>query len=96
MFKEIKIKSKQRHDWINVLDEVKEIVAESGVKEGIVSGLQPAFNRGIVHQFLPRSQDTGGYSGRMGPPDSYPFRFQSPVRYAFRCGRTCEICLDGH
>ena len=47
MFKEIKIKSTERHDWINVLDEVKEIVAESGVKEGMCLVYNPHSTAGL-------------------------------------------------
>ena len=53
MFKEIKIKSTQRHDWINVLDEVKRIVAESGVKEGMCLVYNPHSTAGLfVNSYL--------------------------------------------
>ena len=53
MFKEIKIKSTQRHDWINVLDEVKKIVAESGVKEGMCLVYNPHSTAGLfVNSYL--------------------------------------------
>ena len=53
MFKEIKIKSTQRHDWINVLDEVKKIVAESGVKEGLCLVYNPHSTAGLfVNSYL--------------------------------------------
>ena len=34
-FKELKLKTSNIQEWINLLDEVKEILAESGVQEGL-------------------------------------------------------------
>lgn len=53
MFKEIKIKSSKRYDWINVLDQVKEAVAESDVKEGLCLVYNPHTTAGLfVNSYL--------------------------------------------
>lgn len=53
MFTEIKLKSTKRQDWINVLDEVKEIVNKSGVKEGLCLVYNPHSTAGLfVNSYL--------------------------------------------
>ena len=53
MFKEITIKSSERHDWLNLLDEIKAIVAESGVKEGLCLVYNPHTTAGLfINSYL--------------------------------------------
>ncbi|HEY59155.1 MAG TPA: YjbQ family protein [Anaerolineae bacterium] len=53
MFKEIEVKSTKRHDWINILDEVKTIVKESDVAEGICVVYNPHTTAGLfVNSYL--------------------------------------------
>ena len=46
-FKEIKLKTTTIQEWINLLDEVKEIVAESGVQEGVCIVHNPHSTAGL-------------------------------------------------
>lgn len=53
MFKEIKFTTEKRQDWVNLLQEVQEIVIESGVKEGTCIVFNPHTTAGLfVNSYL--------------------------------------------
>lgn len=59
MYKEINFESKKQYDWMNLLDEVKAIVKESGVKEGLCVVYNPHTTAGLfVNSYLdPRTPE---------------------------------------
>ena len=52
-FKKIELKTNAIQEWINLLDEVKEVVAESGVQEGICVVHNPHTTAGLfINSYL--------------------------------------------
>lgn len=82
MFTEIKLKSTKRQDWINVLDEVKEIVSKSGVKEGLCLVYNPHSTAGLfVNSYLdPKTPEDIMYEWDRIIPTRYDFfhQFDTP------------------
>jgi secondary thiamine-phosphate synthase enzyme len=53
MFKQINLETTKRHDWINLLAEVQEVVDESGIKEGLCLVYNPHTTAGLfVNSYL--------------------------------------------
>ena len=53
MFKQIDLKTTKRHDWINLLAEVQQVVDESGIKEGLCLVYNPHTTAGLfVNSYL--------------------------------------------
>ena len=53
MFKEIKLTSKSRYDWINLLQEVQAVVDESDIEEGMCIVYNPHTTAGLfVNSYL--------------------------------------------
>ena len=53
MFKQIDLETTKRHDWINLLAEVQQVVDESGIKEGLCLVYNPHTTAGLfVNSYL--------------------------------------------
>lgn len=53
MFKQIDLETTKRHDWINLLTEVQQVVEESGIKEGLCLVYNPHTTAGLfVNSYL--------------------------------------------
>lgn len=53
MFKQINLETSKRHDWINLLSEVQEVVDQSGIQEGLCLVYNPHTTAGLfVNSYL--------------------------------------------